>query len=194
MEPSIQATQQQPIIVTKSNKSTIITLIIVTVLLIVGIAVVGYFFKQEVDKHSKTTGQLDEKVKQLADLTKLVDENAQIIRDAKLEPAFRKVLQDHANQECTASKSAVLFNTTTSLEKNGDGSIKKYFAVGQFICNNGGMALASPIRFSAAQSKDGITWEFTYGSSSGEPTSLPSYIFNTDPALYNRKYNNPRSF
>lgn len=177
----------QPVIITKPNKGLETVLIIIIIVLLAGIGAVGYFLKKEIDEHAATSSELASK-------TKIVDENAQMIREAALEPAYRKVLQDHANKECFSSKSAVLFNTTNSAEKNGDGSIKKYFAVGQFICNNGGMALASPIRFSAAQSRDGITWEFTYGSSSGEPTSLPGYIFNTDPALYNRKYNNPKSF
>lgn len=188
MEPNAPLPQQTPpqVVTTKPNRAATAVLITLLVLLVAGTAALGYFFKKEFDAHGTTKRELSEQ-------TKIVNDNAQIIRDAKLEPGFRKVLQDHANRDCS-SNSAVLFNTTTSLEKNGDGSTKKYFAVGQFICNNGGIALAGPIRFSAAQSTDGITWEFTYGSSSGEPTSLPGYIFDTDSALYNRKYNNPKKF
>lgn len=183
MQPEYQTAQP---VNQKSNKGLVIFLIIFIVLLIGGAATLGYFYKKEYDAH-KVTKQ------HLAEQTAIVNENTQVIRDAKLEPNFRKVLQDHANSECI-SKSAVLFNTTTSEDKNADGTVKKYLAVGQFICNNGNMAVASPIRFASATSKDGVTWEFTYGSSSVEPTSLPTYIFNTDPALYNRKYNNPKSF
>ena len=182
----IQNPVQADRVIIKSNKGLIVVLIVIIILLIAASGALGYFWKQEVDDHGLT-------VKQLTEQTNIVNENSQVIRDAKLEPSFRKVLQDHANNDCS-SKSAVVFNTTTSIEKNGDNSTKKYFAVGQFVCNNGGMAIGSPIRFSAAQSQDGITWEFTYGSSSADPTSLPGYIFNTDPALYNRKYNNPKQF
>lgn len=170
----------------KSNKGVVICLTIFIVLLIVGLATAGYFYKKEYDAH-KVTKQ------QLANQTAIVNDNAQVIRDAKLEPNFRKVLQDHANLDCI-SKSAVLFNTTTSEDKDANDLVKKYFAVGQYICNVGNVVSGGPIRFAAATSPDGITWEFTYGSSSGEPTSLPGYIFKTDPALYNRKYNNPKSF
>lgn len=170
----------------KSNKGVVVCLIVFIVLLIAGLATGGYFHKKEYDAHQVTKQQLAQQVA-------IVNTNAQVIRDAKFEPNFRKVLQDHANLDCV-SKSAVLFNTTTSEEKNGDGSVKKYFAVGQYICSIGNVAAGGPIRFAAATSRDGITWEFTYGSSTGEPTSLPGYIFKTDPALYNRKYNNPKSF
>lgn len=170
----------------KSNKGVIICLTIFIILLIAGLVSGGYFYKKEYDAHQVTK-------QKLADQTAIVNENAQVIRDAKLEPNFRKVLQDHANLDCV-SKSAVMFNTTTSEDKDANGSVKKYFSVGQYICNNGSVASGGPIRFAAATSRDGITWEFTYGSSTSEPTSLPGYIFKTDPALYNRKYNNPKSF
>lgn len=182
MEPNIDS-QQAVATTTKSKKG----LVVIIVLLLSVLAAVGYFLYKENNDHSST-------IQQLTNQTIIVNDNAQVIRDAKLEPSFRKLLQERANDSCSVSRSAVLFNTTTSLEKNGDGSIKKYFAVSQFICSNGDSALTGPIRFSAAQSYDGIDWTFTYGSSTSQPTSLPNYIFDTDPALYNRKYNNPQHF
>jgi type II secretory pathway pseudopilin PulG len=184
MQPHNETSPEK--VTVKSNKPLVITLIIVIVVLIGGCAALGYFLKKQVDDQSSTKRQLSEQ-------TKIVNDMAQVIRDSKLEPSFRKVLQDNANRECS-SGNALLFNSTTSLEKNGDGSTKKYFAISQYFCHIGETATTGPIRFAAAQSYDGITWEFTYGSSTRTPVSLPHYIFDTDPALFNRKYNNPKSF
>ncbi len=186
MQPEYSTMTQLPTAPHKQKKTLPLIVIVVLIILIAGSGALGYYYKKEVDAHRSTA-------KQLTAQTNVIYENAQTLRDAKLEPSFRKVLQDHANSDCS-SKSAVLFNTTTSVEKNLDGSAKKYFSVGQYVCNNGGMTLAGPIRFASSQSVDAITWEFTYGSSTLEPTSLPGYIFNTDPALFNRKYNNPKVF
>jgi hypothetical protein len=186
MSQENNAGQEKAAVEPNKSKALVIVLIIIIVLLTVVCGILGYFLKKEVDDHGST-------VRQLTAQTNIVNENAQVIRDAKLEPLFRKVSQDNANRNCS-SASAIIFNTTTSLEKNADGTIKKYFAVGQFICNNGNIADAGPIRFVVAQSRDGITWEGNYISSTNTPTSLPRYIFNSDAALYNRKYNNPSAF
>lgn len=179
-------TDKQPESTPTKSKSNLVLLIVLVILLLAALGSAGYAYtllKTEEANHAKTQEKLTAQ-------TKIVDDNEQVIRDARLEPAFRPVLQDNANKTCP-SGSGVVFNTTTSEEKNADNSVKKYFAVGQFVCNNGNMAQASPIRFAAAQSYDGKTWSFTYGSSSSTPSSLPGYIFNTDSDLYNRKFNNP---
>jgi hypothetical protein len=181
MEP--QQTNFVPMPQQSKNKSNI-WLIFLALVLLLGMAVLGYFLKKEVNKHSSTISQLQAQ-------TEIVNSNAQVTRDSKLEPAFRPVLQQNANRECS-SGSAVLFNTTTSEEKNTDGSVKKYFAVGQYFCNNGNLVLQGQLMLIAAQSTNGNSWEFTYRSSSENSTALPGYIFDTDPALYNRKFNNPQ--
>ena len=166
----------------KNRKWLIITLVILLILALGGAGTLGYFFVQETKDHDSTIKQLDSQ-------TKIVNDNAQLIRDSKLEPAFRSVMQTSANRNCS-SGSAIVFNTTTSLEKNSDGSTKKYIAVGQAVCNDGDSAQSGKILFVAVQSYDSITWEGSYVA----PSKLPKYIFNTDPALYNRKFNNPATF
>lgn len=181
MEP-----EKQPEPITTKPKSNKLPLIILTLLVLVALGATGYVYKllkTEKANHAQTADKLTAQ-------TKVVDDNAQVIRDSRLEPSFRTVMQDNANRTCT-SGSGVVFNTTTSEEKNSDKTVKKYFAVGQFVCNNGNTAIAGPIRFVGVESYDGSKWDFTYGSSSSTPTSLPDYIFKTDPALYNRKFNNP---
>ncbi len=185
MQPENSSIPQQ-FVAPKPKKSRPWALMFISIVLLCAVGALGYYLKSEIEAHRTTS-------KQLTEQTNIIHENTQTIRDARLEPSFRKVLQDNANRDCS-SNSAVLFNTTTSIEKNLDGTAKKYFAVGQYVCNNGGVALGGPIRFASAQSVNAITWDFTYGSSTLEPTSLPSYIFNTDPALFNRKYNNPKVF
>lgn len=166
---------------------------LLVVILLLATAGAGYLYYSEVQAHDKTKQELTEVKEELSDIKTEFEEQAQVLQDARLEPGFRKVLQDNANRNCS-SNSAILFNTTTSPEKNGDGSIKKFFAVGQYVCNNGEQILSEPVRFVAAQSYDEATWEFTFGSGTASPVSLPSYIFDTDPALFNRKYNNPNRF
>ena len=149
---------------------------------IIGAGLLGFLLKKEADK-------LGNAVKELQAQTKIVNDNAQVIRDAALEPSFRQTLQEGANRACDYN-SAVLFNPTTSLEKNTDGSVKKYYAVSQYFCNRGTEVVMGYMGYVAAQSYDAKKWNFTYGNSTSDAT-LPNYIFNTDPALYNRKYNNP---
>lgn len=164
----------------KAAKQRSYGLLALIVVLAAGFVATGYLLNKERTEHAAAQ--------------KILDENAQVIQAAKLESGFRKVLQEHVDRECYAGQSGILFNTATSVEKNDDGSVKKYFAVGQYVCTSDNNVLAGPIRFTAAQSYDGATWQFTYGASTVEPRSLPSYIFNTDPALYNLKYNNPKTF
>lgn len=179
MKESTEVTAVSP---AKSHKGLIISLVVLLVLALGGAGTSGYFFVQETKDHDSTIKQLDSQ-------TKIVNDNAQLIRDSKLEPAFRSVMQTSANRNCS-SGSAIVFNTTTSLEKNSDGSTKKYIAVGQAVCNEGDSVQSGKVLFVAVQSYDSITWEGSYVA----PSKLPKYIFNTDPALYNRKFNNPATF
>ncbi len=165
----------------KSNRKIVI-LTILLVIALLGAGVLGFLLKKEADK-------LGNAVNELRAQTKIVNDNAQSIRDAKLEPSFRKTLQQAANRSCDYD-SAILYNPTTSLEKKPDGSIKKYFAVSQYFCNSGNQTILGYIGYVAAQSYDGMKWEFTFGNGTAD-LRLPNYIYNTDPELFNRKYNNP---
>ncbi len=154
----------------------------------VGAGTLGLLLKKEADK-------LGSAVRELQAQTEIVNNNAQVIRDAKLEPSFRSVMQSRANESCTGS-TAVLFNIVTSEEK-ANNQLKKYFAVGQYFCNIGNKAQDSYIRFIAFQSNsEAKKWDFTYDSGGSKDTasSLPGYIYNTNPALYKRTYNNPKVF
>lgn len=172
---------------TPQPKTKNIVWIVIAVILLIASCALGYLLYIEKEKSSDLQTELNEKVE-------YINENAQVIRDAEMEPGFRPLLQERANKECIGEKeTAVVFNTTTSPEKNEDGTVKKYYAVGQYFCNIGDSVVNGSIRFVAAQSYDGDNWEFTYGSGSENPVLLPGYIFNTDKNLYNRKYNNPES-
>ncbi len=177
-----------------SSKPIIITLIIVLVACLIAAGLLGFAFKKELDYHSATRDDRDAKIVELEEKSKLLEKHAQVIQDADFEPKYWNKMQESANQQCYSTGSAILFNTTVSPEKNSDGSIKKYFAVGKYICNSGNTAFRSDISFVALQSFDTDNWEFTYGSGSADPNSLPSYIYDTDPSLFKRKYNNPNRF
>ena len=177
-----------------NHKSTIIISILVTLLIIslAANAVLGVAFNKEINYHKETRNERDQKIQELVEKSQKLEANAQVIQDAELEPKYWGAMQENANRQChSPATSALVFNTTTSPEKNADGSVKKYFAVGKYVCNSGNTVFQSDIRFIVLQSRDMVNWEFTYGSSSSDPNALPGYVYDTNPSLYKRKYNNP---
>lgn len=184
--PNYDPSQLKP---TKKKKPVVlIVLLIITILAAGGI---GYLLMQEKSAHSKTTSDLGKIMTELQAKTAELNEAGKKLEQTKYQDSIRAALQPRNNREC-GNTSSIVFNITTSTEKNSDGSIKKRFGVGQFICNNGNSPGTYPIRFSVVQSyDDGKTWEFTYGSSTVEPSHLPNYIYNTDPNLFKTAYNNP---
>lgn len=178
-----QEIQSPEITVDKPTKGKGLTIfLVILIVLLAGAALyLGYTLMQEKDKHQQAQKALQEQ-------TKIVNDNAQSIRDAALQASYMPVLQQNGAREC-ATRSAVIVNPTTSLEKRSDGSTKKTYAVGQLVCNNGNDVVSGTLVFVGVQSYDGKKWEFTYSG-----PQIPNYIYNTDPNLYNWKYNNPKHF
>jgi len=164
--------------VQKKKRKPVLLIVLLVILLLVCAALV-YLYYTEKQAHDNTKQELSE----------ALSKNEELTRTADLAPLFSPTVQEGANRECSAyGATAVLINPATSIEKNSNGSTKKYFGVNQYVCSVNGTALANPTRFSAAESYDSKTWSFTYGSSNVDPLAMPKYIYDTAPEMYSQRY------
>jgi len=171
--------QPTPMPMSAPKKKRPVLLIILCLLLLAAAGGLGYMYYTEQQAHTKTK-------QELSDANATLEKNAEVIRTAELLPGFSPVIQQGADTDCSGT--AQLFKPATSVEKNSDGSIKKYFGVMQYVCYSGSGIVTGTPRFSAAQSYDGTKWEFTYGSSTTDPLAMPKYIYSTDSAMYDSRY------
>ncbi len=155
----VAASQQKP-----KGKGKKVLLILFFILLLGGIGFLGYQYKVTNDNLKKQSQKLAEAYTTIGQFQKIIDVN--------------KAEKDFIAKNNTASLSRQSCNGKPLLMS--DVHLTDRFAVYRYLC--AGTSL--PIQIAALKKLPDGSYEFTYGSGSGQANNLPGYIYDEDPTFY----------